>query len=66
VTGVGRGQSGIERWYKAGGEKLGVDSGNKVRHAERNCHLSVYRISYSSNQGGSQEHISLLTILLCF
>jgi len=24
------------------------------------CHFSVYIISYSSNQGGSQEHISLI------
>jgi len=30
------------------------------------CHMSVYRISYSSNQSGSQEHISLRTIMFCF
>jgi len=30
------------------------------------CHLSVNKISsYSSNQGGSQEHISLIT-MFCF
>ena len=28
--------------------------------------LSVYKISYSSIQGGSQEHISLVTIMFCF
>jgi len=31
------------------------------------CQLSVDKISYSSNQGGSQEeHISLITIMFCF
>jgi len=30
------------------------------------CHLSIYRISYSSDQGGSQQHISLITIMCCF
>jgi len=32
-------------------------------HACNNC---VYRISYSSSQGGSQEHISVITTVLCF
>ena len=30
------------------------------------CHLSVHRISYSSNQGGSLEHITLIAIMFCF
>ena len=28
--------------------------------------ITVNRISYSSNHGGSQEHISLITIMFCF
>ena len=31
------------------------------------CHLSVNKISfYSSNQSGSEEHISLITVMFCF
>ena len=28
------------------------------------CHLPVYRISYSSSQGGSQTHVSLITVMI--
>ena len=32
----------------------------------RGCHLSVYRVSYSPSQAGSQERISLITVMFCF